>query len=203
MPAAAPAPRVVRVRPHMVAVRPSAPVEQLADDAELAVAAAAETSVPAFQPAPAPEPRRTFATPRVPPPSAAPPRARRAAFIRAAAVSPLPRSSFRIGEDVRPGNAPVVVQLGAFRSEANAERGWQQVAARYGLEDRRPLTTTYNHRGQTLHRVSISGFATTADAQRLCGQIREHDGVCFVRATAGDASIRWAARYTDPRQRDA
>lgn len=203
VPAAAPAPRVVRVRPHMVAVRPSAPVEQLADDAELAVAAAAETSVPAFQPAPAPEPRRTFATPRVPPPSAAPPRARRAAFIRAAAVSPLPRSSFRIGEDVRPGNAPVVVQLGAFRSEANAERGWQQVAARYGLEDRRPLTTTYNHRGQTLHRVSISGFATTADAQRLCGQIREHDGVCFVRATAGDASIRWAARYTDPRRRDA
>ncbi|HYD13301.1 MAG TPA: tetratricopeptide repeat protein [Allosphingosinicella sp.] len=199
--APAPAPRVVRLRPHAVAVRSRAPVEQLADDAELAVAAAAETRTPAFQPAPAPAP--TLATPRVPVASAQPPRARRAAYIRAAAVSALPRSSFRIGADVRTGNAPVVVQLGAFRSDASAERGWQQVSARYGLEHRRPLTTTFSHRGQTLHRVSISGFATTLDAQRLCGQIRSHGGVCFVRATAGDASIRWAARYSDPRRRDA
>ena len=200
--APAPAPRVVRLRPHAVAVRQQPPVEQLADDAELAVAAAAETEAPAFQPAPAPRP--AFAAPRVPVASAAPPRVRRAAFIRAAAVSPLPRARFRVGDEVQSGNAPVVVQLGAFRSEANAERGWQQVAARYGLTGRRPLTTTFTHGGQQFHRVSVSGFATTADAQRLCGQIRSHGGVCFVRATAGDASIRWAARYTgNPRQRSA
>jgi hypothetical protein len=96
----------------------------------------------------------------------------------------------------------VVVQLGAFRSEANAERGWQQVSARYGLTGRRPLTTTFRHGGETLHRVSVSGFATNADAQRLCGQIRGNGGVCFVRTSAGDASIRWAARYDgNPRQR--
>ncbi|MEA3047442.1 MAG: hypothetical protein QOJ53_1774, partial [Sphingomonadales bacterium] len=40
------------------------------------------------------------------------------------------------------------------------------------------------------------------DAQRLCGQIRQQGGVCFVRGQAGDASIRWAARYANPRQRD-
>ena len=39
--------------------------------------------------------------------------------------------------------------------------------------------------------------------QRLCGQIRTQGGVCFVRANAGDASIRWAARYANPRQRNA
>ena len=41
-----------------------------------------------------------------------------------------------------------------------------------------------------------------ADAQRLCSQIRSHGGLCFVRANAGDASIRWAARYASPRQRN-
>jgi hypothetical protein len=203
--AQAPAPRVVRLRPHAVAVRQQAPVEQLADDAELAVAAAAETRAPAFQhaPAPASAPRAAFVAPRVPVASAAPPRARRAAYIRAAATSPLPRASFRVGAEVESGSAPVVVQLGSFRSEANAERGWQQISARYGLEGRRPLTTTFNHGGQQFHRVSVSGFASTADAQRLCGQIRSHGGVCFVRASAGDASIRWAARYLNPRQRAA
>lgn len=197
--APAPAPRVVRLRPHAMQVRAEAPAEQLIDDSALAEVAA-EEEAPAFQPTEAPHP--AYVAPRVPVASAAPPRARRAAYIRAAAIAPLPRASFTIGEQVRSGNAPVVVQLGAFRSEANAERGWEQVAARYGLEERRPLTTSFNHRGQTMHRVSISGFATTADAQRLCGQIRGHGGVCFVRATAGDASIRWAARYVNPRQRD-
>lgn len=196
--APAPAPRVVRLRPHAVQVRHSAPVEPLVDDGVLAEAAAEEA--PAFQAVPEPQP--AYSAPRVPVATAAPPRARRAAYIRAAAISPLPRQSFTIGAQVRSGNAPVVVQLGAFRSEANAERGWQQVAARYGLTGRRPLTTTFNHRGQTMHRVSVSGFASTVDAQRLCGQIRSHGGVCFVRATAGDASIRWAARYQNPRQRD-
>jgi Flp pilus assembly protein TadD len=190
----APAPQVVRLRPHAVAVRQPEPVEQLADDSELAVAAAAET---------APEPSQASAAPRIPVALANPPRARRAAYIRAAAVSPLPRSGFRIGAEVQSGNAPVVVQLGAFRSEANAERGWQQVSARYGLSARRPLTTTFNYGGRTLHRVSVAGFASDTDARRLCEQIRSHGGYCFVRAAAGDASIRWAARYTNPRQRDA
>ena len=85
-----------------------------------------------------------------------------------------------------------------------AERAWNQASARYDLTGRRPLTTTFSHEGRTLHRVSVSGFASAADAQRLCGQIRGQGGFCFVRAAAGDASIRWAARYSgNPRQRDA
>ena len=181
--AADPQLQVVRVRPHAVEVRSPAPVEQFAADA----APAAEVAeAPVVQPrAPAPAPRR-------------------AAFIRAAAITALPRAAFQVGEGVRSGPAPVVVQLGAFSNEANAERAWQQVSSRYGLAGRRPLTTTFNHNGRAFHRVSVSGFASNADAQRLCGQIRAHGGVCFVRATAGDASIRWASRYSgNPRQRDA
>lgn len=194
-----PTPRVVRVRPHAMQVRYEAPAPQVAEETVPVVAEADQP--PVFQPAP----RRTFVQPRVPVAAAAPrPAPHRAAFIRAAAITPLPRSTFRIGagNQVRPGNAPIVVQLGSFRSEANAERGWQQVSARYGLSGRRPLTTTFAHGGQTFYRVSVSGFASAGDAQRLCGQIRSHGGVCFVRASAGDASIRWAARYANPRQRN-
>jgi D-alanyl-D-alanine carboxypeptidase len=127
---------------------------------------------------------------------------RRAAYIRAAARAPLPRPIIERQRPVRVGNAPIVVQIGAFQSEANAERAWVSLSQRYGLSGRRPLTTTFNHNGRTLHRVSVSGFASGADAQRLCSQIRGTGGVCFVRGAAGDASIRWAARYTNPRQRN-
>ena len=181
--------QVVRVRAHAVEVRAPAPVEQFAENSVAVPAEFAEA--PPVQPS-APVARQTAPAPR------------RAAFIRAAAISALPRAAFRIGEGVRSGPAPVVVQLGAFSNEANAERAWQQISDHYGLTARRPLTTTFNHNGRTMHRVSVSGFASNADAQRLCSQIRAHGGVCFVRATAGDASIRWAARYTaNPRQRDA
>ena len=89
------------------------------------------------------------------------------------------------------------------RNEANAERAWLRSLGRYGLEGRRPLTTTIDINGRTLNRVSVSGFASAGDAQRLCGQIRAQGGACFVRGNAGDASIRWAARYANPRQRNA
>jgi len=125
-------------------------------------------------------------------------------FFRTASVT-LPRPAFQRAApqaDVRRGNSPFVVQLGAFSNEGNAERAWLQYSDAYGLEGRRPLTTTIDINGRRLNRVSVSGFASAGDAQRLCGQIREQGGECFVRGTAGDASIRWAARYANPRQRN-
>jgi cell division septation protein DedD len=127
----------------------------------------------------------------------------RAPVIRAAAAAPTPAPLFqRALPVVRSGDAPVVVQLGAFSNEANAERAWVEASARYNFQGRRPLTTTIAMDGRTLHRVSVSGFASRADAQRLCGQIRQEGGACFVRGEAGDASIRWAARYAAGADRD-
>jgi Flp pilus assembly protein TadD len=124
-------------------------------------------------------------------------------LIRAAAVAPVQAPAFqRARPTVRSGNAPVVVQLGAFSNEANAERAWVQASGRYHLQGRRPLTTTIDVNGRTMHRVSVSGFASAADAQRLCGSIKAQGGVCFVRNQAGDASIRWAARYAPGRNRN-
>ena len=127
-------------------------------------------------------------------------------LIRAAGFNRVPVSEFQRARpqvSIENGSAPVVVQIGAFSNEANAERAWVEASAAYGLEGRRPLTTTIQINGRTLNRVSVSGFASAGDAQRLCGQIRNQGGACFVRGNAGDASIRWAARYANPRQRNA
>jgi Flp pilus assembly protein TadD len=203
-----PAPAPVRARaasPRRSRVaRVAAPVEDAAVEVHYATPAVSSQDGPApdalvLPPFEAPARPVAEASPRNVAPRAAP---RRAAYIRAAASAPLPAPIVPRQRAVRSGNAPVVVQLGAFSTEANAERAWVAVSQRYRLAGRRPLTTTFNHGGRTLHRVSVSGFASNADAQRLCGQIRGAGGTCFVRAAAGDASIRWAARYANPRQRD-
>jgi Flp pilus assembly protein TadD len=105
--------------------------------------------------------------------------------------------------NVRGGNSRFVVQLGAFSNEGNAERAWQQASQRFALDGRAPLTTTIDINGRTLHRVSVAGFASQTDAARMCGQIRASGGACFVRPNAGDASVRWAARYAPDRNRRA
>ncbi len=129
------------------------------------------------------------------------------AVVQAAAVSlpPAPRfnrAAPRIAQ-VRAGDSRYVVQLGAFSNEANAERAWVATQGRFGLTPYAPLTVTIDHRGRTLHRVAVAGFASEGDARRLCGSIRAQGGECFVRENAGDAAIRWAARYADEAVRDA
>ena len=105
---------------------------------------------------------------------------------------------------VRPvSNGRFVVQLGAFSNEGNAERAWQESERNYGLGRLQPTTTTINIDGRTLHRVSVSGFASSVEAGRLCASIKSLGGECFVRTNAGDAAIRWAARYAPDRSRRA
>lgn len=95
----------------------------------------------------------------------------------------------------RPGAGQFVVQIGAYSSAANAERAWASAERRFGFgSDVHPLTTTIDHQGRTLHRVSVAGFANRDDAARACTAIRGQGGTCFVRATAGDAPVRWASR---------
>ena len=128
------------------------------------------------------------------------------AVVRTAAVAlpPAPvfrRTSQRVSAQPSEGTG-VVVQIGAFLSEANAERAWVDAQRRFGLAGRAPLTASVSNQGRVLHRVAVSGFSGRGEAQQLCGAIRAQGGVCFVRNHAGDASIRWAARYANPRQRN-
>ena len=128
------------------------------------------------------------------------------AVVRTASVALPPppvfrREAPRVVAEVRRGDSRFVVQLGSFAIEGNAERMWVQAHERFSLDDYHPLTTTFEHQGRTLHRVSIAGFDSQVDAQRLCGSIKAQGGACFVRASAGDASVRWAARYSQRRDR--
>ncbi len=171
---------------------PQAPVEQ----------AAAVPAAPTPEEAPAPtaaEVRQAVAVRSVFRPAPA--------LVRTTAIALPPAPFFRraphvAAPQVRRGNSQYVVQLGAFISEANAERAWVNAQRRFGLDSHAPLTANIEMNGRRLHRVAIAGFAGQSDAQRLCGSIRAQGGVCFVRTQAGDASIRWAARYANPRQRN-
>jgi hypothetical protein len=121
-----------------------------------------------------------------------------APFFRRAVPRPAAAAPVSVGG----GDSRVVVQIGAFLSEANAERAWVDAQRRFGLSGRAPLTATIGNEGRVLHRVAISGFAGRSEAQNLCSSIRAQGGVCFVRNHAGDASIRWAARYANSRERN-
>lgn len=214
---AAPAPVVTQAPAAPVALASADPVPApAAADPDWGAAPSAQpTQVAEAAPAEAP----TYYTPApAPRPVESPAQVRYAAaaatldrpaphLVRAVQTTLPPAPIFRRANPaapVRAGNSPYVVQLGAFSNEANAERAWLGVARRYGLSGRAPLTTTIQVNGRTMHRVSIAGFAGQGDAARLCGAIRSQGGACFVRTNAGDASIRWAARYAPNarRQRD-
>lgn len=89
-----------------------------------------------------------------------------------------------------------VVQLGAFSRPHAVEAAWSRIAARLGGMDgyapgRSMLLVDGSAR---LHRLAMSGFATRDEAQRMCVRIRSGGGDCFVRSSAGEQPIRWAAR---------
>jgi Flp pilus assembly protein TadD len=182
-PAAVPAPAPVQY----AAAEPvqAAPV-QAADEAPAPAAVAAVLS------APSPVLSRTVA-----PALTARPVYRQAPLNRAAAVSArLPRSAVTAG-----GNGNFVVQLGAYADSANAERAWNTAQSRFGVARAQMRTASVNISGRQLTRVSVAGFASRADAVRLCSSIQSKGGACFVRGTAGDApNVRWASRADTPRR---
>ncbi|MDB5697377.1 MAG: hypothetical protein JWN69_181, partial [Alphaproteobacteria bacterium] len=91
-----------------------------------------------------------------------------------------------------------VVQIGAFSSAAQVERAWAQTQRRHAFGGSyEPLSTTVRITGKgVLHRLSIAGFDSRNTASRTCEMIKARNGVCFVRAVAGDAPVQWASRYT-------
>jgi D-alanyl-D-alanine carboxypeptidase len=128
--------------------------------------------------------------------SASPARAVRPTFqaapVRRASAIQFPRAGA--------GEGRFVVQIGAFLNPANAERAWQQATSSLGLGSAQARTATVNFGGRTFHRVAIGGFASRSEAVTVCSAIQARGGSCFVRATAGDAPVRWASRSTAARR---
>jgi Flp pilus assembly protein TadD/cell division protein FtsN len=93
------------------------------------------------------------------------------------------------------GTGRFAVQLGAFNSPAAVERAWAAAYKRYGFAGRTPLSTTVSVSGGTFHRLSVAGFGSHGEASSVCRGVKTRGGTCFVREVAGDAPVRWAARY--------
>lgn len=174
-------------QPTRLALAPIAAEPVAMAEAEPAPVAVAPAPVEvAMAPAPAPMPAPLHAAPVADPIT---PKA-----IRVAAAPARPSV---IQAVARPAAVSgYVVQIGAFASLEQAERGWSTAKRRYALAgDRTPLTTRISIPGKGIfHRLSVSGFETRGEATQLCATIKAKGGACFVRATAGDSPLQWASR---------
>jgi Flp pilus assembly protein TadD len=129
----------------------------------------------------------------VPPRVAAPP----IATVRSASRSAVRRVAVPAATPAAPrSGGQWVVQLGAYSQPAALETAWARVSSRLlAVRGYAPARSTFSVGGAgTLYRLTMSGFATRNDAQRLCAQIRVRSGACFVRAAFGERPLQWAAR---------
>jgi len=183
---------------------PAAPSVQLAQADVAAWESAATPAVATDVPAPSviadtPPPVLPESAPAVaaPEPSFAPavralvnPEPAKVRLASIAPIAPPQRLAPRVASSG--GEGRFVVQIGAYSSPAGVERAYR----RYGLSGHQPRSTTVSIPGKgKFHRLSVAGFESHADASKICASVRAHGGACFVRATAGDAPVRWASRY--------
>lgn len=171
----APAPRMAMIAlPAPVFLAPAPAPAQVAESAvmpQLAAIAAQPAAVPALLAAP------RAVTPR--------------SLVRVAARRPVAPGPILAARQ----DGGWVVQLGAFARSGALEAAWTKV------ERITPHVATFTAvsgrtraSGSALVRLSLSGFADRASATRLCVQIKQKGGSCFVRASGNDSPWRWARR---------
>ncbi len=183
------------VAPEQVA---AAPVAEAPAPVEVAMAPSVAEPAPAFEvspvadtPAPAPTP---VVVARIVPVIHAERAPARRPALKAAAVKPVARPEPVATFAHASGPSRFVVQLGAFSTAAASQRAWSAASGRFGLASYDPVGGTARLRNASLVRLSVGGFATRGDADRVCGKIRSSGGICFVRAAQGDAPTQWVAR---------
>jgi len=169
-------------------------------------------STPVSQPVPA-------VAEAAPPPPAPEVQEKREAIAAAAAMSPEAPAAFaamasnfapkakpakakKAAAPVRPaaaqlaaGKSKAVVQLGAYSSEARVSAAWAQLSKKYpGLRKYSPMVARFDGPKGTVWRLSVRGFDTQSEALSSCSALRGKGGNCFVRSTAGDSPVQFAAR---------
>ncbi len=113
-----------------------------------------------------------------------------AARAKPVARPPLVRASAQLS-----GKSGAVVQLGAYKSPKRVLVAWDAAARRFkGLEGYAPMSARFDGPKGTVYRLSVKGFANRSEATALCESLRRSGGTCFVRNTAGDRPIHYAAR---------
>lgn len=169
-PEAAPAPAPEQPVVTLAAAEPEAPGIRYVSNpvVQQLPAASAATRAPAAVRAPA-----APAAPRV---AQAASQRRMAATTAAAAPAPAAAAD--------KGPATHLVQLGAYGSKAEAQRGWSTLQAKFPqLKDRKPVITEALVNGRTFWRVAADGF-TSQGARAMCGTVKSAGRGCFAYAAA-------------------
>lgn len=172
-----------------------APVQVVAEAANVPTYETPVSQPDALAPAPAPE------VPTV-----------REAVASAAAISPEAPAAYAMASNFAPkpkpakakkpaaarpslGSAKGVVQLGAFSSEERVSLAWDKLTRRFPtLRNYSPVSARFDGPRGTVYRLSIRGFANQQEAISRCQILRGKGGSCFVRSTAGNSPIQFASR---------
>jgi Flp pilus assembly protein TadD len=92
------------------------------------------------------------------------------------------------------GKGNFFVQLGAYDNASVARDGWARASRAYsGFAGHAPQGMSAKVGGKNFYRLSVGGF-DRAGAAKVCKAYRARGGNCFVRASAGDAAVDWAAK---------
>ena len=81
-----------------------------------------------------------------------------------------------------PATGLFIIQLGAYSQKTGAENAWDILEGRYGdalgslTQDIQPITSGS---GQTLYRLRAGYFATRAEAERVCGNLKQLGQECL------------------------
>lgn len=102
------------------------------------------------------------------------------------AATPAPKS---IDAALNPAPAPkasggaAAVQIGAFSSQALADKGWADAAriAPGAAAGKGKSVQAIQKDGATLYRTQVTGFASRADASAFCNQLKAAGKSCFVK----------------------
>jgi hypothetical protein len=151
------------------ALRPSISAQSLAPATP---APAAKVEAPS-KPAPAPAPKVEAPPEKAPPKAAAKPAPAKPAPTKAATPAPAPAAKHGVA----------AVQIGAFSSQALADKGWRDAAAIApgAAAGKGKSVEKVDKDGHTLFRTQVTGFASRADATAFCAKLKGAGKACFVK----------------------
>lgn len=136
--------------------------------------------VPAPAPAPTLRPSIPSQPPASPPVAKPPPPALKAVPVKPAAAKVAPEPAAK-----PPGAASGVagVQIGAFSSQALADKGWNDAAAVApgASAGKGKSVEKIDKDGKTLFRTTVTGFASRTDAAAFCDRLKAAGKACFVK----------------------
>jgi SPOR domain len=154
------------------ALRPSIPAQP---PVAATPAPPATAEIPASKPLPSPAPKAEAPAAKAvaAKPAPAKPGPAKPGPTKAAAATPAPAAEHGVA----------AVQIGAFSSQALADKGWSDAAAiaKGAVAGKGKSIEKVDKDGHTLFRTQVTGFASRADAAAFCARLKAAGKACFVK----------------------